>query len=71
MFIRNIKDLNVEKHYICNKTIGNYLVKNGIPLLSRIDDKMVFVKTNKLQEVLNSMPFYIKLFGKGGVEFGK
>lgn len=66
MFISNFKSVDTIKYYTCNNVIGKYLTKRGIPLLSRVDNKMIFVKTNKLQEALDKMPFYLKIFAKAG-----
>jgi hypothetical protein len=66
MFITNL-DTKSSKYYECGKTIGDYLIKSGIPLLSRNDNKMYFSKTRKLQKVLKSMPFYLQALVKVGV----
>lgn len=47
-----------------NRILGNYLVKNGIPLLQERNGKMVFSKTNRLAEVLEDLPLSLKIFGK-------
>jgi len=47
-----------------NRILGNYLVKNGIPLLQEHNGKMVFSKTNRLTEVLEDLPLSLKIFGK-------
>ncbi len=71
MFISNFKLSDSKKYFMCNSLVGNYLTKNGIPLLSRIDKKMVFVKNIKLQKALKKMPFYLKIFVKRGVSNGR
>lgn len=47
-----------------NRILGNYLVKNGIPLLQEHNGKMVFSKTDRLTEVLEDLPLSLKIFGK-------
>lgn len=65
MYIANIDNSN-NKYYECGRIIGKYLVKHGLPLLSVNDKgKMMFAKTEKLQKVMNTMPFYLKIFKKG------
>lgn len=66
MFISNI-DSGSHRYYVCGKVIGNYLIKSGIPLLSRLEGKMVFSKTQKLQKVLSNMPSFYKVLSKVGV----
>ena len=66
MFISNI-DSDSHRYYVCGKVIGNYLIKSGIPLLSRLEGKMVFSKTHKLQKVLSDMPSFYKALSKVGV----
>nr|DAG31333.1 MAG TPA: hypothetical protein [Caudoviricetes sp.] len=66
MFISNL-DNKDKKYYECGKIVGNYLIKSGIPVLSRKDGAMLFARTNKLQKVINNMPLYLRLLIKGGV----
>ena len=66
MFISNLGNTN-NQFYECGKTIGNYLIKKGIPLLSRSEDLMLFAKTKELQKAINEMPFYLQILVKGGV----
>ena len=66
MYISNIEGVKT-KRYECGRTIGKYLMKSGIPLLSSKEKQLVFANTKKLQEALNSMPFYLKLLVKVGV----
>lgn len=61
MFIKNLQGLNVPI-YRCNSFIGKYLVnERSIPLLSIEDSKWCFAKTALLDEVIESMPFYLKV----------
>jgi len=66
MYIKNIETVKGSKYY-CGRMIGNYLIKKGIPLLSRDGNKMVFANTKKLQGVLFNMPVYLKVLKKAGV----
>lgn len=65
MFIKNLKKDEI-RFYYCNNLVGRYLEKKGFPVLSRIEGQMIFSKTEKLQKVLDTMPFYIKMLGKVG-----
>jgi hypothetical protein len=59
--------------YICNPSslsdtykttsiiIKNYLIENGIPLLSQEDGVFYFSQTNKLQQALNNSPIWMRL----------
>jgi len=47
-----------------NYILGKYLVKHGLPLLQTQDNKMVFSKTNRLEEIMNDLPISLKLFGR-------
>ena len=66
MYIANSNSLK-RGTYVCGKTIGKYLEKKGIPLLSMQNDKMVFARTIKLQKAIDEMPLYLKILLKGGV----
>lgn len=66
MFISNL-DNKDKKYYECSKLIGNYLIKSGIPMLSRVGNKMVFAKTKKLQKAIDNMPLYLRFLMKVGV----
>ena len=66
MFISNL-DNKDKKYYECGKLIGNYLIKSGIPMLSRIDNKMVFAKTKKIQKAVDNMPLYLRFLMQVGV----
>lgn len=47
-----------------NKQLGNYLVKNGFPLLGKDSDMMIFSKTKSLTSELESLPLLIKITGR-------
>lgn len=66
MFITNLIP-DKHKYYECDKHVGDYLIENGIPLLSKIDEIMYFPKTKKLQKALKDMPFYLRVLVKAGV----
>lgn len=66
MFISNYKDIKNTNLFCCNKIVGKYLIKKGIPLLSRGDIYMVFANTEKLRDTVKHMPFYLRIFIKRG-----
>lgn len=66
MYISNASELKKIKTFRCNRIIGNYLIKKGIPLLSRDNNYMIFAYTNILKEAIDNMPFFLKIFLKGG-----
>ena len=66
MFISNL-DNKDKKYYECGEIVGNYLIKNGIPMLARENGLMLFAKTKRLQKVIDNMPLYLQLLIKGGV----
>ena len=47
-----------------NKVLGNYLMKHGVPLLSRDGDEMVFARTKQLTDKMSHLPFSVKMFGR-------
>jgi len=47
-----------------NIILGNYLVKNGFPLLQKNKNTMVFSETKALSEMIDNLPIHIKLLGK-------
>lgn len=66
MFIDSLKT-NETKHYRCGQTIGNYLTKHGVPLLSRDGSFMVFPRTKNLEKALSGMPVALRMLAKVGV----
>lgn len=61
MFIRSLKGSNIPI-YECSPFIGRYLVnERSIPVLSIDGSKWYFAKTDLLEEVLKSMPLYLKV----------
>ena len=67
MFISNLKNMNFSNIYTCDKLIGNFLLKEGFPLLGRDGDKMKFSNTKELQETLNHLPVRLKIMRKAGI----
>lgn len=60
MFIKNLQGTNIPV-YKCNIIIGEWLVnEKSMPLLSIEKGRWCFSKTPLLEEVLESMPFYLK-----------
>jgi hypothetical protein len=52
----------IEDKFSCRKTVANYLIKHGVPLLSSDKDVFYFADTDLLKSVLRDAPFWIKLF---------
>ena len=63
MYITNPEILSSTNTITVNKLIGNYLIKhNKIPILSHSEKgEYVFSKTEKLEEALGSLPWYLRL----------
>ena len=70
MFIKNLR-VDETRFYYCNNLFVKYLERKGFSIVAREKNKMVFSRTKKLQEVLDKMPFYIKLLEKAGDKNGK
>lgn len=66
MYVSNAEYIK-SKRYECGKLVGKYLIKRGFPLLSQRKKVMIFSKTRKLQEAINTMPFYLRILVKVGV----
>lgn len=61
MFIKNLQGMDIPV-YKCNVIIGEWLVnEKSIPVLSIKDKKWYFSKTPLLEEVLESMPLYLRM----------
>lgn len=61
MYIVNPESIDSSKLYECNGIIANYLKERGFVFLSKKDGKWIFMKTDKLLEVLSEMPFYYNI----------
>ena len=60
MYIKDLHNINIPT-FKCNSVIGNWLVKEkSIPVLSKSKNVWIFSKTPLLDEVLESMPLYLK-----------
>ena len=59
-----VNKTTISKVIKTNKILGNYLAKNGFPLLQRDENKMIFSKTKNLEQALEQLPLSIKLFGR-------
>lgn len=58
MFIKNIKEISVDRLFSCNKKIANYLIVfHKIPILSIVDDVFYFARTKELETALEKLPF--------------
>jgi hypothetical protein len=60
MYIRNPS--SISKTLKFNSIIGKYIINKGVPVVSIENGKYLFTDTNKLQEVVQSLPFYLKIF---------
>lgn len=54
MFINNVSKLG-NKLYKCNEELGNKIIKEGVPLLGRTENFMVFANTPKLKQALKKI----------------
>lgn len=61
MYILNHKVI-INQKFKCRKAVANYLINNGVPLLSREDDLYYFADTDLLKNTLENAPLWIKLF---------
>ena len=59
MFITNPKSLSC-LYSTKSRILVNYLEKNKIPILSEKNGRFFFSKTEKLNEILNNAPSWIK-----------
>ena len=62
MFIKNLK--NNSNTYKCGKTMGNFLIKEGFPVLSKDGNLIVFAYTERLKKVLAHLPLHLKIMRK-------
>jgi len=62
MYITNPEEFGKEKVYWCNKILGEYLIyKIHLPLLCKDGNNFGFAKTQSLEEVLEKLPFWLKV----------
>jgi hypothetical protein len=60
MYIRDLHNTNIPI-FKCNSVIGNWLVREkSIPVLNKNKNVWSFSKTSLLEEILESMPLYLK-----------
>jgi predicted transcriptional regulator len=52
----------IENKFKCYKTVANYLMEHGVPLLSSENNTFYFAETELLNSVLENAPLWIKLF---------
>ena len=62
MFITNI-DAIPNDAYECSRQLGEYLVNKDLPILAINGNHYYFAKTDKLNELLAKMPFWMKMIG--------
>lgn len=67
MYVTNIKNVEMNNIYKCNKNIGKWLIERSIPVLSIDENEIYYFRdTDLLKEVLSNLPLYLKYFQKGG-----
>jgi hypothetical protein len=47
-------------------SVGQYIEKQGVPVLSKTKNSFIFKNTDLLKKVLLKLPFYLKPFAKAG-----
>lgn len=60
MYIRNLSSTSIPA-FECGACLANYLIRNSLPLLSQKDKSYYFAETKELRDLLDHVPFYIKL----------
>jgi len=55
MFVQNFTFIKGDV-FICSKRLGEYLISRSIPQLSRDGDKLIFSKTDLLDEIIEMLP---------------
>ncbi len=62
MYVINVDSLPQEKLFKCNGVIASWLKEKNFPLLGKsVTGEFVFSRTELLLEVLESIPFYLKI----------
>jgi hypothetical protein len=61
MYINNPKDLNPDTYIIVTRSMSEYLVGKGFPILSRENNKYYFSKTPEVQQAIKSTPVWLKV----------
>lgn len=62
MYVTNVDSLPQHKLYRCNGVVAAWLKEKNFPVLGKSETgEFVFAKTELLLEVLETMPFYIKI----------
>lgn len=63
MYVINPKQNELDEWFCCGKRIGEYLVnKCKLPLIHKNGTKYYFAITKKLNEALDTVPTWMKLF---------
>jgi len=63
MYVLNTDGFPPDKIYECNSSIADWLmIEKQFPLLGRsTEGKLCFAKTDTLMEILETLPFYLKI----------
>jgi hypothetical protein len=64
MYIKNINDFGKEKLFSCKKSLSDWLVKQGLPLLAMENGIYYFAKTPLLNYTIKRIPWHLKLLSK-------
>ena len=56
----------IENTISFTSSIGKYFEKHGFPVLGIKNNKYIFSNTGELKKALLKLPFYLKIFAKGG-----
>ena len=62
MYILNPKNIPKNRMYVCNGLIANWLITNAkLPLMARNGRDFMFAKSDKLDESIKKLPFWMKV----------
>jgi hypothetical protein len=61
MFVLNAFTFN-SVYETKNPIVAKYLIKNGVPLLTKESGTFIFSETKMLQDLLKASPFYVRIF---------
>jgi hypothetical protein len=64
MYLTTLQGLPEDSYMKFNGIIGNWLLAAGLPLLHRTKDEFYFMKTSKLLQRLEDLPFYYQILYK-------
>ncbi len=62
MLIKNIESIPESHKYKTNRIISDWLQRQGLPLFGVDENFYYYAKTEKLEEILKKIPFWLKIF---------